>query len=275
VEDAIEDRESVSLDGIERWKIGDALFQAIVRGDDIATTRKRLRAEGRIPIGRPGDRFLDDLVDAVRDLAAHVAALRTGTHRPFPVDLAIAGGRIVGTMDDAWGPGLVHVQYSTVRSRHVLAAWVRHLVASVADPGFPGVSWLVGREPSGRTKWKGIERLGVGDAGAAGPGPTPADLLSDLVEIYKAGMRRPLPFFPETSLACFSEDEGGMVTRWEGGYMIEGERSDPYNARVFGDSEPWQGGGTRGMEDAPGLDFRTLATRIWGPLLAARETGRD
>ena len=68
-------------------------------------------------------------------------------------------------------------------------------------------------------------------------------MLAALVALWAQGMKRPLPFFPNTAwewLKTIEKDpdkpeaaDKAALTRFNGGWMINGEGQDPYVARCF------------------------------------------
>jgi exodeoxyribonuclease V gamma subunit len=63
------------------------------------------------------------------------------------------------------------------------------------------------------------------------PVQEPQKALLRLLDLYQAGQCRPLPFFPETSLAWATAKEGGELDAarktWAGNFLWSGEGSDP------------------------------------------------
>jgi exodeoxyribonuclease V gamma subunit len=93
--------------------------------------------------------------------------------------------------------------------------------------------------------------------------------LECLLEIYGKGLKAPLPFFPETSLAYAEALSGGKRSEadalrkaentWMGNERQRGEGDDPYFRLCFGTSSPLD------------KEFRETALAVFGPLLRHRE----
>ncbi|HYR02016.1 MAG TPA: hypothetical protein VES58_01630, partial [Syntrophobacteria bacterium] len=93
-----------------------------------------------------------------------------------------------------------------------------------------------------------------------------AGLLVGLLERYREGLQRPLPFFPRSSWAYArlvlergspeGEALGKVSETWAGDDYRRGEREDPYYHLCFRDTDP--------LDD----EFRRLAIDLFEPLLA-------
>ena len=94
--------------GLERWKVGDRLVQAVRRGLDpeewLATERRR----GSLPPGALGDASAEELTGAVEVLDEAVERLRIGGSdvETISVDVVLADGtRVVGSVPDSFVDG--------------------------------------------------------------------------------------------------------------------------------------------------------------------------
>ena len=109
----------------------------------------------------------------------------------MPVAVAMADGRVTGVLDGVAADALVRAQAGTLKEKHRLAAFVAHVVATAArhasTAALPEASVQYGLGGSQR-----LRPLTYDAAQAA---------LATLVAGYRAGLARPLPFFPAASLA--------------------------------------------------------------------------
>jgi exodeoxyribonuclease V gamma subunit len=155
-----------------------------------------------------------------------------------------------------YGDRLVAVTYSKLDGRHLLESWIR-LVALTAQ--YSGVEWTA--VCIGRSKRPGHpkERL-LGAPEAA------ADVLRDLVAMYDAGRREPIPLPIKTSYAWAETDYNrGAPTReagwkWKTG-KYPGEDQDRAHVRVWGPNFPLESLVAAGLPDYAG--------RLWLPMLSA------
>ena len=92
------------------------------------------------------------------------------------------------------------------------------------------------------------------------------DMLHGLLDLFWAGMSKPLHFFPESSytyaqnvlLKGYSKDLAlkSATNKWVGSEFARGESTDPYFERCFGKTHP--------LDES----FQDLAELIFSPMLA-------
>jgi exodeoxyribonuclease V gamma subunit len=236
--DLIEDREPITLNALQQWKIGDALLARAIDGEDLAAAFDSVRAGGMLPLGVPGECTYRDLRPQIEALAA--IARRMINQRRLPVveiDAEIDGTRVTGALADVWPGGLVRWQYSKLGGRHELGLWIRHLLLNwLTPPGYPRVSYLVGRPR---------------DDGAAivqfRPVEDPQAFLRELIQLYWIGQTVPVPLFRESSRAYADIlYAGGTEARalsaarnkWHTNNQGFGDCEDAYVQQVFGARDP-------------------------------------
>jgi exodeoxyribonuclease V gamma subunit len=281
VADDIQDREPVFLEGLEGWQIGDDLLGALLAGDSPEIARRRVRMQGRMPLGIPGEIALDRILADAGTVADLARPLRGGAHRPVDVTVEAGGLAIRGTLDHMWERGQVVVQFSRIRAKPILGTWIRHLLACAADPGFSGSTWLVGRGAGGP---KGAPVLVFQDqSGTVQDGRERAiALLNDLAALYRHGMCRPLLLFPESSRAYASTvgdaDDPETLRKARNAANLEWatpegadfprEDADPYFQWILRGRNPWGAGfELPGLSGDPSFLPDALALRVWAPLL--------
>jgi exodeoxyribonuclease V gamma subunit len=170
---------------------------------------------------------------------------------PLAIDLPLGEFSLTGTIETIYGGKIVHYRCANLNLRDRLRAWVEHLASCATAGGAPKESLLIGMDVT--LAWEEI--------------PTAKEILEDLCQLFWEGLRRPLPFFPDSALAFVDAERAGAqnplnkaATKWYGGYDVEGEKEKPENRKLFGEGDP--------LND----EFIALAQRIWGPLLQhARE----
>ncbi|QNN55135.1 exodeoxyribonuclease V subunit gamma [Nocardioides mesophilus] len=279
----------VSLDGLDKWKIGDRMLADLLGGADAVTTTRAERLRGELPPGRLGDRTVTEVDANLRPLVRAALSLRgpapDGSGRPgqpsgLDLDIDLGGGRrLTGTVGSVFGNRLVHVSYSSLAAKHRLRSWVDLLALSV---GHPDHSWTA--HTLGRGKAATAQAL-------AGPLDHRAEQwLRELVDLYDRGMREPLPLPVKTACAYAEEAvrsrRGGSSSplwkarrEWEtdrySATGIPGEDADPSHVQVFGEHAPLECLLTepRADEQWNGEQHRLgqLALRLWGPLLDGAE----
>ena len=250
----------VEIDALQEWKVGDRMLDDMLRGMKPDDARQAEWRRGTLPPGKLGWRKATEICDQADALAAAAAAPHAGTagvrrrHRRR----RRAGGS-PGTVPRVYGDRLVAVTYSKLDGRHLLESWIR-LVALTAQ--YPGREWTavcIGR-PKRRHHPQG--------AAARPAAESAVDLLRDLVAMYDAGRREPIPLPLKTSYAWAEtehhrgdpEREAGC--RWKTG-KYPGEDAEPAHVRVWGQGFLARGPGRR-------ADCTDYAARLWLPMLRPR-----
>ncbi|MDP7112784.1 MAG: hypothetical protein QGH45_12510, partial [Myxococcota bacterium] len=265
-----EDHEPLELDSLDAYHVRTALLDRTLAKVDADEAFDRARAEGLLPLGTPGRSQFDQALGEVESFVDEIEGLRRGAPLdPVDVDIRCGDARITGHLGDLWPAGRLAYTTGRIAAKHRLALWIRHLALNAnAAPLAPRNSVLLGRDQG-----RGVDRIDlrpVADATA---------LLADLVALYRIGLRRPLAFFPRAACAYVMElrardgqpDAGTRAMNAAYGQWratkrgSPGESGVPAVARLFADADPL-------AADPDGeLGFRTLARRVFEPLLDASE----
>jgi len=210
-----------------------------------------------MPLGMAGKCTFDRLSQGVEAFAKKVRE-RTGDAPAHSLDLEIDLKILLvkGRIDGIRPAGLVQYRYATAKAKDHLALWIKHLLIHQADE----------REGAGTSTLLASDGCWI-----YSPVDSSWELLERLGKIYLKGLEKPLPFFPETSLAYAKAHLGKKLpvalalenarARWTGNpyQPHSGESEDDYFQLCFGKVDPFD------------EEFRALALEIFGPLLAATE----
>ncbi len=287
----VDDSLPVELDGLERWDVGDRLLTARLAGADLDACRAAERARGLLPPGALAGRILDAVVPDVEAVAAAAAAAR-GTVEPLSLEVNVGlgdGTRLVGTVPDVRADVIGTASFSKLGPNHRLQAWLRLLALTLARPQRPWAAVTVGRlreagPPGAQVSIAAIGVLGVDESArreAAGR------YLAVLVDLYRRGMREPLPIYCRTSAAWAtgspSRRRQMAAKQWTSEWTFPREDADPEHREVLGAGVPFE----RLLEEPPRPDesgegwdpaeesrFGRYARRLWTGLLA-HETVTD
>jgi exodeoxyribonuclease V gamma subunit len=250
-EDERDDTEDFDMRGLERYGLEQLMVQKELEGRDYRTFYPAARASGRLPHGVVGRCHYHRLGAEVRPFTAMVCRHLKGEElSPLPVDVQIAGFRIFGSIDSLYGTGRVSFRYAKLKPKDHLRVWICHLLLNVLpESPCPRESILLGRDGSFCYE----------------PLCEPETILGDLLGHYQEGLRRPLPFLPESSWAYMEAiflkgkppQEGLKAARsvWINEFG-RSESADPYLRLCFGKTDPFADG-----------KFTRLAEEILGPLL--------
>lgn len=271
--DGVSDEISVDVDALEQWAVGDRMLTDMLRGMSPDDARQAEWRRGTLPPGQLGWRKAGELREQATVLASTALAHRTADPEAYDVDVDLgAGRRLTGTVSPVFDDHLVSVTYSKLDGKHLLASWIPLLALYAQHPDRDWTALCIGRaRRSTRPSQRGLGQ----------PRQPAVDLLRDLVAIYDAGRREPLPLPVKTSYAWASARlEGGdpereASFRWKSG-MYPAEDQDPAQVRAWGPNawlkelmQPLRPG-----EEVDGETHRlgAYSARLWLPMLQAEVT---
>ena len=251
-------REPIEIDALERYQLGQAWLELRLAGCSDGEALVALTARGLLPPGRLAEQKWDEVRAHLEAMLPWIDRWPDGPPRePAPFALELADGsageglRLVGRVD--WlrdtPAGLVQrdARYVSAKAKHLLPAWLRHMVATAL--GLPVTTFWLGRDAAPIVLPPDL----VGRDAAQG-------YLRELGRLYRVGMRAPLPFSPEASLVA-AEDAKRARTAWkrelEFASVLE---------RVYGDDVP-PFHATPGLAE---LAFDEVARAVFPPFATAR-----
>jgi exodeoxyribonuclease V gamma subunit len=189
-DDQPDDDEPFDLHPLARSVALRRLVPMALGGADAAALADAARASGAFPGGPLGDLALTQTLTSVQRLAAALGpnpwldppppltVTVTVQGQPWHVTLALRGLRADGLL--RWHAG-------SLRPKHCVAAWLDHVALAMIKPdGVAGVTQVLTHD----RRW------------TLQPLANAAPQLQQLVSAYAEGLASPLPFMPETSLAC-------------------------------------------------------------------------
>jgi exodeoxyribonuclease V gamma subunit len=261
---SLDEREPFALGGLDLYRLGNRILSWIMEEKDPSVLMDLVRSEGLLPHGNVGRRFFERTTARVEDFARR---LRGSTGKPQipPVDvsLTVSGFDLTGSIDGMSGDGILDYRYARIRAADLIRTWIKHLVLCLSSP--PGV------------RKKSVVAGLPGNRHAGGPWTArcfdetvePEAALCRLLELYREGLRRPLPFSPEVSWVYVCARFRGVSKtealerarrKWEGSTMSRGVAEDPYNDLCFKET---------GLVGLPG--FADVAVGVLGPLASSME----
>ncbi len=274
------DREPMSLAGLERYQVGDELLRRSLHDDDSLAVYSSVRAGGKLPLGAVGRVHYEALNASAMSLRA--CALQYTEESPLEslnVDRMIGDTRLTGTLSDLWPSGRVQVAYTRLGKSSELGHWIRHLCLCLVAPSSQSRrTILIGRAP----KSDGLLEVIFSEA------EDPEEQLAHMIQLYWAGQVAPIPFFPGTARAfaatlsgakpsaleaeTYQKARKAALSAFEGSGQFPGESEDPYVSQVFHDSSCLDADFLP-FDDLPPnyASFEEIASRLFAPLLAARE----
>ncbi len=255
--DGVEDAMPVDIDALEEWTVGDRMLHDMAHGMELDRAREAEWRRGTLPPGRLGWRKATEIRDQAGLLAEAAQPYRKGVPDAVDVDIDLGGRRMTGTVSPVFGDRLVSVTYSKLDGRHLLQSWIPLLALLAHAPHRDWSATCIGRAWRGTTPRQ--EELGRSVDAAV-------DLLSDLVAMYDAGRREPLPLPVKTSFAWAearhsrSDPEQAAMYRWRSD-RYPGEDQEPAHERAWGKGAWLSDLVDKGLDD--------YACRLWLPMLRA------
>jgi exodeoxyribonuclease V gamma subunit len=229
--DGVQDAMPVDINSLEEWTVGDRMLGDILRGMTPDEARQAEWRRGTLPPGQLGWRKATEVRDQAAVLATAAQQYRPAQAHAYDVDIDLGRGRrLTGTVSLVYGQRLVSVTYSRLDGKHLLESWIALLALAAHDRNRDWSAVCIGRPKRGANVR--AEGLGRPDGDAV-------ELLRDLVAIYDAGRREPIPLPIKTSYAW-------AAARYEG--------DDPVRAAEY----RWNSGRYPGEDDAP------AHVRAWG-----------
>jgi exodeoxyribonuclease V gamma subunit len=251
----LEETEPFFVKGLDRYRINQRFLSKRLSGLETADLHSWARASGLLPHGRVGEYMVERIIEEAEDFAEKMGSLmKGGEGPPLNVNMDVSGFGIAGLIAGLYGERLIQYRYARLRASDRLRTWIYHLALNSLTLPFSSIT--AGLRSSGGKDWEAWEFLPVENA---------REILEAMLRVYKAGLLRPLPFFPETSLAYMEsrmmkksshEDAlGRALKEWEGSEYRRGEKDDEYSRLCFKDRPPLR------------KEFAALSEEIYGPMI--------
>jgi len=269
----LDDALPITLDGLQKWQIGERMLNARLAGSDAQAAYKAEIARGVLPPARFARPIVVDIVQTVEAIMDAVEELVGDTVRASKdVRVALPDGRtLTGTVPSVAATTHLTTTFSRINPAHRLQAWTRLLALNATEPDTPHDALIIGKAPRGPM----VKALRI-----ASPGPDAAKHLADLVDLYDRAMRAPVPLYTRTSAAYVEGGERAAKGEWESTFEWDREDRNPEHVRLLGGSPTFaEIFRPPPLDDEHGPDwdpteqtrFGRYARRLWGPLLELEE----
>ena len=257
----------VDIGGLDEWKVGDSLLNALLSGRSADEWREIELRLGSLPPGVLGEMALSTVTGRAEQLVATATSLgfRTGRGEAIPIVVPLRDGtRVIGTVLsrlDGVAPGPARVSYSTSKPSHRVAAWL-DLVALVATD--PNTDWRSVTVNNDKNKppvvFDLVPTSPVGDKDRVA---NAVEAVEVAVDCYRRGLAEPIPLFANLSHALH---EGTASNATWIGYNGSGDRSKDSNEVVFGThdfDELMAIEANEGDPQGPGNRVERFASYLW------------
>ena len=252
-DEMLQDQEPFSLDGLANYQLSQELVEQLL-ADELSPQLFELTvAKSILPQGSLAAPTFEKCLASARDFAHKVQLFTQGRQADCRAyDQTFGGVRLVGELNGLYPQGLLRHRCASIKPKDRLLSWVYHLaLCSLAQDGepTPARSHLLGNSN------KDLTYDFVADS---------RQQLAELLQLFQAGQRRPLPFFPRAAFAYCEEALKGKAaeacldkarSEWLGSDRSLGECTDADFDYCFGRVDPI------------GDEFAQLSEKIVTPLL--------
>ncbi|MBL0226278.1 MAG: exodeoxyribonuclease V subunit gamma [Geobacteraceae bacterium] len=238
----LEEQEPFALVGLDGYTLKQELTSRLLEGGSSDGLYASARARGLLPPLYAGQAAFDAALAECGAFARLVSEQSGEPLEPLPVSHTMDGTLVSGMLDGLHAGRHIRWRCATIKGKDRLTLWCEHLLLNTLKPeGYPRESRLI---CSDRTL-------------TLQPLDNAAELLADLLLLYREGLRRPLHFFPQSSWLYVSGDQAKAEDRWNGTdhSPSPAESSDPSLTLCFAGQDV--------LDD----EFQHLAAQIYGPLL--------
>jgi exodeoxyribonuclease V gamma subunit len=262
---AAEESEPFEVKGLDRYKINQNFLSKRLEGVEPGKMIEWARASGLLPHGSVGECLVEGLLENMEGFAEKLESfMKDRTHPPVDVDVIAGKFRVFGLVNGLYGDRLIQYRTSGLRGKDRLRTWITHLVLnSLEFEEVPRTSMTAGLKPykGQAADWEAWEYPPVENA---------KEILENLLSIYRSGLARPLPFFPESSfiymesrlLKKSSREEAIARARskWMGSDYSRGEGDDAYFQLCFKDRTP--------LDE----EFEFLSEEVYAPMIRSQQS---
>jgi exodeoxyribonuclease V gamma subunit len=255
-EEAVLDREPFELEGLERYGLQQRILAERLAGKSVEADLARLRAEGILPHGVPGELALTGIASEIDAFLPMIRRAMMGREMARKaVSLSVDGYTLTGTVDYLDGSGFLSFRYADIAPNDLMRTWLSMLLLQATSPGAQVTGLHMGRD--GQVRFSAAEEPGA--------------VLKALLDVYGQGLCWPVHLFPQSSYAYarFMERTGDRDRAmqearkaWTGGWQGRAEGGDAAMLLCFAGMDPLD------------REFQELAMVVYGPIIGKMEAVR-
>ena len=131
-EDLPEESEPFAVGHLAAYAIDQEVIQSLLVGEHEAPFFERLRAEGKWPLGMPGELLFEWQKEELVAFVARIKRQNMGARlSDLPVDLEICGIRLKGQLSNVYEEGILLSRYTGCKGKDVLGLWLHNLLAGL------------------------------------------------------------------------------------------------------------------------------------------------
>jgi len=219
-----DEREPFDVDRLSGYSLSQELVTQIIAGASKEACYSAARSRCILPPLSAGKAAFDAAWRSSTRFADVVVQHMNEPLEQLAINLDLAGSHLYGVLNGVQTGRHLRWRCAGLKGKDRLSIWIDHLLLnSVKQSGFPRSSMMISNNLI-------LELPPLDNAG---------EILTDLVELYAEGMRRPLPLFPQSSWIFLTDGMGKAEINWRGEQNLDrpGESSNPSIAFCFGDEE--------------------------------------
>ena len=244
-DEELDSREPFALDGLPLFKLKERLLDLRLR-EETHDGLALARAGGVLPHGALGEALFESesaVVDRVAERASRF--MPDALLDPHAFELRSEHLTLTGALTRMSSEGMLIYRVAKASAHVRVNAWIRHLALNAFAPrGVARISRCIAQDAV-------LTYAPVADA---------RERLVELLDLYWAGLQRPLKFFPRTACEYAKHGEINYKVQvvWTGAYPdYRGEANDAYFALAFRGADPLD------------AEFEAAARTVFEPMGAA------
>ncbi|MFZ1343908.1 exodeoxyribonuclease V subunit gamma [Thiothrix eikelboomii] len=251
--DELAEREPFALEAFTDSKIGEQAVQHLQRGDEAWQVEARLRAQGLLPHGKPGELLVEQQLEQVKALLTKLP--KPTEQHTLDLNLSLGEFSLHGQIPKVNAEGIQLYHFGYLGVWQWVSIWLQHLALNLCQRPVGGSA---------------VTQLYTVDKTWRLPEITEATAeLELLVEGYWLGLQQPLPFFPKSAwqMAAKGAAADEVVLRagqeeWIGNSYHVGESTKPEYRLLYRGRSPFD------EQPAACIEW---AQRVFGRLIASRQ----
>jgi len=223
-----EDSENFDLDGLMNYNISSEMLDRYLEGESLENVENVYRARGIIPHGSIGSIHMENISLSMNNFGQMVKDEIGGAKVEHLSFSAVIDDITINVHNlKLYDNNLILFRPSSLKAVDRIKLWVYHLLVNAHG---------IGSESRFISSDRRLLLKPLSDAGS---------VLSEILDLYREGLERCIPFFPQSSWeyvqGLYDEKNPGEVTalkkfrsKWEDNHMFEGEMNrDPYIKLCF------------------------------------------
>lgn len=224
--------EPFEMDALVKYVTKQEMAEMALTGKHPREYQTYVQATGRLPHGTPGTFLFESLCHDVSKFVEKVLPYTEGGFlEPREIDLYVSGFHLTGRFYHITPNGLVFYRGAKIKGRDRLVAWIRHVV----------FNYIHCSESENKNTFLICEDRVCSYL----PVPQAHTLLLVLLQLYWEGLKKPLHFFPESSLQyaekimkkAKKEDAlNAAFNKWDSYFFKEGD--EPYHKLCYRFTNP-------------------------------------